>query len=66
MNQLAYHRMVLRSVQHPGRLDRSCAEHRRIVELITEKDGVGAEIAMREHVASSARNVMADAAIEPD
>jgi DNA-binding GntR family transcriptional regulator len=66
MNQLSYHRMVLRSVQHPGRLDRSCAEHRRIVELITQKDGVGAEIAMREHVASSARNVMADAAIEPD
>jgi DNA-binding GntR family transcriptional regulator len=66
MNQLSYHRMVLRSVQNPGRLDRSCAEHRRIVELITEKDGVGAEIAMREHVASSARNVMADAAVDRD
>lgn len=66
MNQLAYHRMVLRSVEHPGRLGRSCAEHRRIVELISEKDGVGAEIAMREHVASSARNVMADSAVERD
>jgi DNA-binding GntR family transcriptional regulator len=64
MNQLSYHRMVLRSVQHPGRLDRSCAEHRRIVELITEKDGVGAELAMRDHVAASAREVMADSAIE--
>jgi DNA-binding GntR family transcriptional regulator len=66
MNQLAYHRMVLRSVQHPGRLGRSCAEHRRIVELITEKDGVGAELAMREHVVASAREVMADSAVEPD
>jgi len=66
MNQLAYHRMVLRSVQHPGRLGRSCAEHRRIVELIAEKDGVGAELAMRDHVAASAREVMADSAVERD
>ena len=65
MNQLAYHRLVLRSVQHPGRLSRSCAEHRRIVELITQKDGVGAELAMRDHVAASAREVMADSAVEP-
>lgn len=63
MNQLAYHRIVLRTVQHPGRLGRSCAEHRRIVELITEKDGVGAEIAMRDHVAASAREAMADSAL---
>ena len=66
MNQLSYHRMVLRSVQHPGRLSRSCAEHRRIVELITEKDGVGAELAMRDHVAASAREVMADSAVEQE
>ena len=66
MNQLAYHRIVLRTVQHPGRLGRSCAEHRRIVELITEKDGVGAEIAMRDHVAASAREAMADSAIRND
>jgi DNA-binding GntR family transcriptional regulator len=66
MNQLAYHRMVLGSVQHPGRLGRSCAEHHRIVELITEKDGVGAEHAMRDHVAASAREVMADSAVEQD
>jgi len=64
MNQLAYHRMVLRTVQLPGRLSRSWAEHRRIVELITEKDGVGAELAMRDHVAASAREVMAHSAIE--
>ena len=66
MNQLAYHRMVLRSVQHPGRLSRSCAEHRWIVELIAQKDGVGAELAMREHVAASAREVMADSALPQD
>ena len=66
MNQLSYHRMVLRSVKHPGRLDRSCAEHRRILELITEKDGVGAELAMRDHVAASAREVMADSAVVHD
>ena len=66
MNQLSYHRMVLGSVQHPGRLSRSCAEHRRIVELITEKDGIGAEVAMRDHVAASAREVMADSAIQRD
>jgi len=66
MNQLAYHRLVLRSVQHPGRLDRSCAEHRRIVELIIEKDGVGAELAMRDHVVASAREVMADSTVERD
>ena len=66
MNQLAYHRMVLSTVQHPGRLSRSWAEHRRIVELITEKDGVGAELAMRNHVIASAREVMADTAIQQD
>ena len=64
MNQLAYHRMVLRTVQKPGRLNRSNHEHHRILELITEKDGVGAEIAMRDHVLASAREVMARSAVE--
>ena len=58
MNQLAYHRMVLRTVQKPGRLNRSNTEHHRILDLITEKDGVGAELAMRDHVLASAREVM--------
>jgi DNA-binding GntR family transcriptional regulator len=66
MNQLAYHRMVLGSLQHPGRMSNSCAEHRRIVYLIAEKDGVGAEIAMREHVAASAGEAMVDSPDEPD
>lgn len=64
MNQLAYHRMVLRTVQNPKRLNRSNDEHHRIVELIEQKDGVGAEIAMRDHVMASAREVMARSAAE--
>lgn len=60
MNQLAYHRMVLRSIQRPGRAVRSTAEHRQVFELIVEKDGVGAELAMRDHVRASAREVMSD------
>ena len=60
MNQLAYHRLVLRSVQHPGRLAESVAEHRRVFSLITEKDGFGAELAMKDHVAHSAREVLTD------
>ncbi|WP_026555998.1 GntR family transcriptional regulator [Arthrobacter sp. 35W] len=60
MNQLAYHRFVLRSVRHPGRLATSTAEHRRVLELIIQKDGVGAELAMKDHVVSSAREVMTD------
>jgi DNA-binding GntR family transcriptional regulator len=60
MNQLAYHRLVVSSVAHPGRLAESVAEHRRVFELITEKDGVGAELAMRDHVSRSAREVLTE------
>lgn len=60
MNQLAYHRLVVRSVAHPGRLADSVAEHRRVFSLITEKDGLGAELAMKDHVAHSAREVLTD------
>jgi len=63
MNQMAYHRLVLKSVQHPGRLASSTSEHRRVLELITEKDGIGAELAMRDHVVTSAREVMMDSAV---
>jgi DNA-binding GntR family transcriptional regulator len=66
MNQLAYHRLVLASLRHPGRLGRSCVEHRRVVELISQKDGEAAERAMRDHVVASAREVMADAIVEQD
>lgn len=60
MNQLAYHRLVVSSLDHPGRLVQSVAEHRRVFTLITEKDAVGAEWAMRDHVTTSAREVLAD------
>lgn len=58
MNQLSYHRMVLTNVKKPGRLTKSNHEHHRILELITDKDGVGAELAMRDHVLASARTLM--------
>lgn len=60
MNQLAYHRMIVKTVAHPGRLARSIAEHRLVAELVRERDGVGAELAMRDHVQTSAREVMSD------
>lgn len=60
MNQLAYHRLVLRSVQHPGRLAQSTSEHRRVLSLIKQKDAVGAESAMRDHVVVSAREALTD------
>lgn len=50
----------MRSLDHPGRLSASVAEHRRVFQLVIQKDAVGAEWAMRDHVTSSAREVLAD------
>ncbi|QWF82979.1 GntR family transcriptional regulator [Amycolatopsis sp. CA-230715] len=61
MNQLAYHRLVSASLSRPGRLGASLSEHRRVLELIQEKDGFGAEFAMRDHVRSSERATLASA-----
>ncbi|MEV4644861.1 GntR family transcriptional regulator [Saccharopolyspora sp. NPDC049357] len=55
MNQLAYHRFVSASLTRPGRLGASLSEHRHVLEMIKEKDGFGAEFAMRDHVRSSER-----------
>lgn len=55
MNQLAYHRLVSASLTRAGRLGASLSEHRRVLELVREKDGFGAEFAMRDHVRSSER-----------
>ncbi len=66
MNQLAYHRLVVKTVAHPGRLARSIAEHRQVATLIDEKDGVSAELAMRGHVANSAREVLVDLLAQPE
>jgi DNA-binding GntR family transcriptional regulator len=66
MNQLAYHRLVLTSLSRPGRSDRSLAEHRAILERILDKDIHGAEAAMRDHVRSSHRELMAGLAALSD
>lgn len=58
MNQLAYHRIVLRTVQAPGRISASTNEHRAIVDAIRSKDAIGAEFAMRDHVAISSRGAL--------
>ncbi|MHA6804688.1 FCD domain-containing protein [Salinifilum ghardaiensis] len=58
MNQLAYHRLVSASLTRPGRLGDSLSEHRRVLELVREKDGFGAEFAMRDHIRSGERATM--------
>ncbi|MHC5560773.1 GntR family transcriptional regulator [Kocuria sp. U4B] len=60
MNQLAYHRLVLRTAEHPGRIKASTSEHRVVLEMIRDKDHFGAEAAMRNHVYASAREVLTD------
>lgn len=58
MNQLAYQRLVLRTVEHPGRIEASTREHRAVVEMIEHKDPFGAESAMRNHVHASSREAL--------
>lgn len=65
MNQLAYHRLVMTSLSQPGRPGRSVAEHRHVLDLIIDKDPEGAERAMREHVRSSHRALLAELAGKP-
>lgn len=60
MNQLAYHRLVLRTAAHPGRIKASTSEHRVVLQMIRDKDHFGAEAAMRNHVYASAREVLTD------
>jgi DNA-binding GntR family transcriptional regulator len=60
MNQLAYQRLVLRTVEHPGRLEASTREHRAVLEMIEHKDPFGAESAMRNHVHASSREALTD------
>lgn len=63
MNQLAYHRIVVSTLRHPGRLGDSLDEHRKVHQRILDKDAFGAERAMRDHVRSSEREAMTE---EPD
>ncbi|WP_411722369.1 GntR family transcriptional regulator [Mycetocola sp.] len=53
MNQLAYHRLVIKAVDQPGRLGSSLREHENILTVIEAKDHVGAEFATRQHVDAS-------------
>lgn len=62
MNQLAYQRLVVRTVEHPGRLEASTREHRAILDMIEHKDPFGAESAMRNHVHASSREALSDPA----
>lgn len=58
MNQLAYHRLVQKSVSQPGRLRDSLHEHESIVLAIQSRDHVGAELATRQHVDASSDATM--------
>jgi DNA-binding GntR family transcriptional regulator len=60
MNQLAYHRLVLRTVEHPGRISASTGEHRAVLTMIQNKDPFGAESAMRTHVYASSKKALGD------
>jgi DNA-binding GntR family transcriptional regulator len=66
MNQLAYHRLVLRTAGHPGRISASTSEHRTVLEMIKDKDHFGAEAAMRNHVYASSREVLTDSRTRND
>jgi DNA-binding GntR family transcriptional regulator len=55
MNQLAYQRLVERTVADPKRLTESDREHHKVLEAIRQKDPYGAEMAMRDHVHASSR-----------
>ena len=58
MNQLAYQRLVVRTVEHPGRIAASTQEHHAVLEMIEHKDPFGAEAAMRNHVYATSREAL--------
>ncbi|MGC5076644.1 GntR family transcriptional regulator [Agrococcus sp. DT81.2] len=64
MNQLAYHRLVRKSVGQPGRLRDSQHEHESIVLAIEARDHIGAELATRRHVDASSEATMRALATE--
>ncbi|ROZ64263.1 GntR family transcriptional regulator [Kocuria soli] len=55
MNQLAYHRIVTRTVADPARLINSNSEHHKVVDAIRNKNAVNAEFSMRQHVNASSQ-----------
>ncbi|WP_307851172.1 GntR family transcriptional regulator [Nocardiopsis sp. MG754419] len=64
-NQLAYPRLVTASLRRPGRLEASLGEQRAVFDRVVEKDGFGAEWAMRDHVRALEREVMMATAADP-
>lgn len=56
MNQLAYHRIVSQTLSLPGRLRNSVSEHQAIIDAVSSKDPLAAELVMRRHVASSSQS----------
>ncbi|GLU46160.1 GntR family transcriptional regulator [Nocardiopsis ansamitocini] len=59
MNQLAYPRLVMTSLNQPGRPLQSEREHHLVLELVRSKDSDSAERVMREHVRESRRALLA-------
>ena len=57
MNQLAYQRLVTQAIDQPGRLGSSLTEHETVFRAIESRDHVGAELAIRAHVAASSAAV---------
>ncbi|WP_431492073.1 GntR family transcriptional regulator [Glutamicibacter sp.] len=66
MNQLAYHRIVSQTLSLPGRLQNSKDEHQAIIEAISSKDPLAAELVMRRHVAASSQSAALAAMKEED
>jgi DNA-binding GntR family transcriptional regulator len=59
MNQLAYPWLVQTTLRQPGRAERSIADHVQVLDRILAKDAHGAELAMRDHVRASHRELVA-------
>jgi DNA-binding GntR family transcriptional regulator len=63
MNQLRFHgRFVRQTISIPGRMRLSFEEHLRVFDRLQEKDGYGAEAAMRDHVSASSRQALSETA----
>ncbi|TAM68474.1 MAG: GntR family transcriptional regulator [Microbacteriaceae bacterium] len=64
MNQLAYHRIVVQTLEQPGRLKASRDEHRAIVAAIRSKDPFASELATRRHVSASSQIALLSQALD--
>lgn len=60
MNQLAYHRLVKTSLRQAGRIGASTFEHEQVLARLLEKDSIGAENIMRQHVSASSATTLSE------